>query len=462
MSGTLNQGVAYTHNNDFKVASLSYGGYTDTLSYDDDGLPTDIGLFTISRNPDNGLPENVFDTNLIAYRTFNGYGEMDSQSISVGSNDLGSWSLTRNDNGRITSKTDSLDGSTSTYTYDTLGRLLTVSKDNVLVEEYRYNANGSRIFEYNSLRGINGREYTYSAEDHLVSAGSTTLAYDADGFLTEKTDTSGITRYAYSSQGELLQVTQSDATVINYVHDPLGRRIAKKVNGAMVEKYLWFGQTTLLAVYDGNDNLLMRFEYGDGRLPLAMTTGASRYYLSYDQVGTLRTVADTAGNIVKQIDYDTFGNILADSNPAFTVPFGFAGGLHDRDTGLVRFGYRDFAPEVGRWTAKDPIFFAGGDTDLFGYVQNDPVNFVDPTGQFLVSGTVLVGYVYGPAIVAAGTAAAYRLGPYLPAILDYAEGFLPGPPSTALGVGGALTKEILENTWDSISDALENNDKPCP
>jgi RHS repeat-associated protein len=85
---------------------------------------------------------------------------------------------------------------------------------------------------------------------------------------------------------------------------------------------------------------------------------------------------------VKRIDYDSFGNILNDSNPAFTVPFGFAGGLHDRDTGLVRFGYRDYSPELGRFTAKDPIDFNGGDTNLYAYVMNDPVNLVDPLGLY--------------------------------------------------------------------------------
>ena len=133
-------------------------------------------------------------------------------------------------------------------------------------------------------------------------------------------------------------------------------------------------------LYDSSDNLVQRFEYADDRMPVAMVQGGVTYYLAYDQVGTLRAVTDASGNVVKQIDYDSFGNILSDSNSSFTVPFGFAGGLHDRDTGLVRFGYRDYDPDTGRWTAKDPIGFAGGDTDLFGYVQNDPVSFVDPYG----------------------------------------------------------------------------------
>ena len=97
-------------------------------------------------------------------------------------------------------------------------------------------------------------------------------------------------------------------------------------------------------------------------------------------MGSLKLVADSAGNVIKSVKYDSFGNIISDTNPTFAVPFGFGGGLHDRDSGLVRFGHRDYDPEVGRWTAKDPIFFAGGDTDLYGYVLNDPINLIDPLG----------------------------------------------------------------------------------
>jgi len=86
------------------------------------------------------------------------------------------------------------------------------------------------------------------------------------------------------------------------------------------------------------------------------------------------------GTVLKRIDYDSFGNIIGDSNASFALPFGFAGGLHDRDTGLVRFGLRDYDPDIGSWTAKDPIGFKGGDVDLYGYCVNDPINFIDPTG----------------------------------------------------------------------------------
>ncbi len=98
-----------------------------------------------------------------------------------------------------------------------------------------------------------------------------------------------------------------------------------------------------------NDNLLQRFEYANGRMPVAMVNrNGTKYYLYYDQVGSLRAVSNQNGDVIKEIVYDTFGNIVSDSNPSFKVPFGFAGGLYDRDTKLIHFGFREYDPLVGR------------------------------------------------------------------------------------------------------------------
>jgi RHS repeat-associated protein len=385
LSGTLNLSLGYTYNDDFNLTSLTYAGVTESYTYDNDDLLTGAGSFAITRNAGNGLPETVAGGALSLSRSFSSYGEVDAQEYSIGGQNLTSWSLTRNDNGRITNKSETVGGTSSDYiyNYDAMGRLLTVTKDSTLVEEYQYDQNGTRIFEMNSLRGITARNFSYDSEDHLLTAGSVIYSYNLDGFLAAKTDGSDVATYDYSSRGELLSVMLPDDRIIEYVHDPLGRRIAKKINGVIVEKYLWQGLTRLLAVYDGSDNLLMRFKYADGRMPVAMSKGSYTYYLIYDQVGSLRVVADASGNVVKRIDYDSFGNIIDDTDPSFKVPFGFAGGLHDQDTGLVRFGYRDYDPDTGRWTAKDPILFAGGDTDLYGYCLNNPINLIDPDGLYL-------------------------------------------------------------------------------
>ncbi len=48
---------------------------------------------------------------------------------------------------------------------------------------------------------------------------------------------------------------------------------------------------------------------------------------------------------------------------------------------MIKSSVRDYDPETGRWTAKDPIGFEGGDVNLYGYVFNDPVNWIDPEGM---------------------------------------------------------------------------------
>jgi len=100
-----------------------------------------------------------------------------------------------------------------------------------------------------------------------------------------------------------------------------------------------------------------------------------------DHLGSVRLVVNaTTGVVAQKLDYDEFGRVLGDSNPGFQ-PFGYAGGLYDATTGLVRFGARDYDAETGRWAAKDPTGFSGG-LNLYVYAGNDPVNFTDPRGLF--------------------------------------------------------------------------------
>jgi RHS repeat-associated protein len=111
-----------------------------------------------------------------------------------------------------------------------------------------------------------------------------------------------------------------------------------------------------------------------------MLTGGVIYRIFSDHLGSPRLIVNAStGQIAERIDYDEFGNVTTDTNPGFQ-PFGFAGGLYDQDTKLVRFGARDYDASIGRWTAKDPILFSGSDSNLYGYALNDPVNLTDPNG----------------------------------------------------------------------------------
>lgn len=115
-------------------------------------------------------------------------------------------------------------------------------------------------------------------------------------------------------------------------------------------------------------------------VPDYMIKGGVTYRIIANHLGSPRLVVNPAnGQVIQRMDYDAFGNVISDTNPGFQ-PFGFAGGLYDGDTKLVRFGAHDYDAETGRWTAKDPILFAGRQANLHAYVRNDPLNLRDPDG----------------------------------------------------------------------------------
>ncbi len=78
-------------------------------------------------------------------------------------------------------------------------------------------------------------------------------------------------------------------------------------------------------------------------------------------------------------NYDSSQSVCQKPNDGFQ-PFGFAGCLYDVDTKLCHFGAREYDASTGRWLSKDPIGFGGGDTNLYGYVLNDPINLIDSSG----------------------------------------------------------------------------------
>ena len=316
---------------------------------------------------------------------FSQYGELDQENYTVGNSSYAYKVLERTPSGKIKTKVEQLSGNSTLYdyTYDKRGRLTQVKQDNVIVESYEYDANGNRIAMSNSLTGVNARAF-YNLDDTIDQFGQNSYKYNVDGYLETKTTPEGTTRYTYGSLGELKEVTLPTGDVISYQHNVNNQRVAKLKNGEVVEKYLWLNLTTLLATFDKDGNVKQRYEYADGRMPIAFTDkNGDKFYIAYNQVGSPRAVMDANSNVVKAVSYDSFGNIISDTNPGMQIAFGFAGGLYDPDTKLNRFGYRDYDAQSGKWTSKDPIGLAGGDANILAYVGNDPVNFIDPTGEAL-------------------------------------------------------------------------------
>ena len=175
------------------------------------------------------------------------------------------------------------------------------------------------------------------------------------------------TTYSYDALGNITSVALPGGRTVAYLIDGRDRRVGKMVNGSLIKGFLYQDSFKPVAELDSSNNVVSRFVYATRvNVPEYMIRGGVMYRILTDSLGSPRLVVDvTTGTIVQRIDYDEFGNVMNDSNPGFQ-PFGFAGGLYDNDTGLVRFSLRDYDATTGRWTTKDPIRFAGQDTNLYG------------------------------------------------------------------------------------------------
>ena len=127
---------------------------------------------------------------------------------------------------------------------------------------------------------------------------------------------------------------------------------------------------------------MIHLRYDEDGDAVAMVRDGQKLLLATDQLGSSFAVADLSGNSVQEVLYDSFGVMIQNSHPELALPLGFAGGLYDSDTGLIHFGYREYDPTIGRFISPDPLGYAGGDVDLYGYCGDDPVNFVDRLGLF--------------------------------------------------------------------------------
>jgi len=302
-------------------------------------------------------------------------------------------SAKRDASGRFSERTIRLgDGKDETrhFAYDSAGRLSRVTDGSgALRESYQYDQQGRRLAGINPLRFTGERRFSYSLGNRLGQAGSVQYGHDKVGFRNLKVEATKQgqreTRYRYEPSGLLLSVDLSDGRRIDYAYDADGLRREKRVtvNGVsrVVAEYLWLDPLRLGGFHDGQQWWKLLYDAkGQGRSPVGVENGRERYLILTDQVGTALALATTDGRIVQAMQYDSFGNLLAQTGNAVRLPLGFAGGLFDADTGLTRFVWRDYDADTGRFTALDPLREKGGDKDWYGYCVDDPVNRVDKWG----------------------------------------------------------------------------------
>ncbi|HEX2205998.1 MAG TPA: RHS repeat-associated core domain-containing protein, partial [Longimicrobium sp.] len=404
-TGTVAGSVSWSHDADLRVSAERVGGAHEVqLRYDRDGLLVTAGALSLRRDAASG---RLTGTTLGAVATeaaYDAHGAPSLTRATAAPAAVLEEAFARDSLGRITRVSEG--GAAPVewgYGYDAAGRLAEVTRNGASFASYEYDANGNRVRVVGPSGGA-GAEY--DAQDRLVRHGGVAYGWTRDGELRFRAAGADTLWLDYDARGALAAARLADGTRVEYVLDGAGRRIGKRVNGALVQGFLYGGGPNPVAELDGAGAVVARFVYGTRpNVPDYLVRGGRTYALVTDVRGSVRRVVDAAtGEVAQAIDYGPWGEVLRDTRPGFQ-PFGFAGGLADAHTGLLRFGARDYDAGTGRWTARDPSGFGGGDTNLYAYVQGDPVNQIDITGEIPIP--LIAAGVWG--LVEAGLSAADAL-----------------------------------------------------
>jgi RHS repeat-associated protein len=290
------------------------------------------------------------------------------------------------------------DGSSVVHQFDKASRLKSIvdfKADNTMNAVFDYTLN-----ELGNREGISSHQplnvmpdppdaiYTYNYDNRLATIyGGTTFTHDANGNLRTKTVGSTTTTYTWNYGNMLTDIAVTGGSTYHYAYDGLGNRV-KKIDSSGETRYIVDpseSPSRVLAETDVNNHITAYYVYGLGLIskitPPDYTPPNQAYYYHYDGIGSTIAITNSSGNVVKSYSYDTFGKMTSESIEQFSNPFRYVGkyGVMDDGNGLLDMRARYYDPEIGRFINKDPIGWRGG-INMYAYVLNNPVNFVDPLG----------------------------------------------------------------------------------
>jgi RHS repeat-associated protein len=258
------------------------------------------------------------------------------------------------------------------------------------LNDYELDELGNRLSTNgNSFRNV------FDKQNRIVEDSKNTYEHDSNGNLTllQNKSTNEVTRLFWDADNKLIEIsTHLDQTspalkTVEYMYGPLGRRLAKSINGSIVENYIYSGDNIYIAEGISGERLYIHSDEIDK--PLAMRKDNKYYSIHTDNLGSVLALVDENQQIVDQYAYGEYGETHSYNKDGVEVSldgtnlkniFGYTGREIDSESSFYYYRARYYVPALGRFLSSDPIGFGGGDTNLYRYVGNNPIRYNDPSG----------------------------------------------------------------------------------
>ena len=317
------------------------------------------------------------------------------------------------------------------YTYDRIGNRKTLRKSEKGIEKYTYNeveelkaiTKGRLIQGEERIEEVKnyiydkvgnrtrseGKTYETNNLNQYTRINQTDITYDKNGNQTKTKNN----RHTYDETNRLKQTSQQDGTIIKYKYDGLNRRIKKQVNNKTT--YYIYNQNQVIQEQNENNQKQAEYIYGVGiDETITMERNGTTYYYNYDGLGSTREITTEEGSIKERYEYTAFGEpIIIKVNGTIETEikesqiknnYLFTGRRYDKETELYYYRARMYYPKTGKFLQRDPLGFVDS-MNLYTYVANNPVNYVDPFGEFIQ----IIWFVVKVYFVVQTTIAVYKI-----------------------------------------------------
>jgi RHS repeat-associated protein len=259
------------------------------------------------------------------------------------------------------------------YTYDAANRLVRVTEGDE-VTEYLFDDVGNRVSVI-----VNGEreDYFTGKDNRLLKAGGETFEYDADGNMTARIAADGKRwHYRYDAANRLVGVNGPEGRV-SYAYAPNGARVSRTEGDGQPVRFVFDREDIIFEIVDGKP--VARYLHGPGiDEPLALTRDGQTAFYHADALGSVQRLSDPTGTEAGRYRYDAFGKLL-DAQNTIANTSTYTAREWDQAADLYFYRARFFNPNIGRFTAKDPLGFEDG-ANQYAYVVNSPLIYTDPSG----------------------------------------------------------------------------------